>query len=454
MEKYEIINDNPESFLFIEFFEEINDYKAVIFKDYILCIALDDFIDKHSFSLDKKTNEIKKYDFIKNISVFDDIFISSDERYLFIHEYVKILIYDMKELKLLRVEENHFIEGNYINDIYMFSSDNEYIYINNLITEEKKLLFETNSLSSRLNKIKNSNFFGNIYCRENKHVILLYNIYTHEKDIIVWVVNQKEKKMHFSFEFVTEDYIFLIDYTKYTDRNKNIINKTLYVIERKKHLNEKTNRLYKYKIKKNNEIFYIKDEKIKINVKFCKFYPNNFFNIYQIKYQNKKNYFIDYFIRNTQIYSDNYFMISSDKEMNFLNLNTLFSFYEKNIITKNYIKNILIKINFKTSNYLTEVIHNNQKNLYIRSWLKKSYFWHKISLKNRVWNDKTHLLIKNKEFRRVVFFTFMCLNKKYKNNILIYLNIFSFLFDYYFIYYIIYILYIKDYYLYKIINYV
>jgi hypothetical protein len=53
--------------------------------------------------------------------------------------------------------------------------------------------------------------------------------------------------------------------------------------------------------------------------------------------------------------------------------------------------------------------------------------------KNNKWNDKTHHLIKNTEFKRIIFITFMCLNKKYKGNTSIFLHIFSLLFDYYFI---------------------
>jgi hypothetical protein len=53
-------------------------------------------------------------------------------------------------------------------------------------------------------------------------------------------------------------------------------------------------------------------------------------------------------------------------------------------------------------------------------------------LKIEKWNDKTHYSIKHQEFKRVLFTLLMCLNKQYKDNMQIYLNIFSFLYDYYF----------------------
>jgi hypothetical protein len=87
-----------------------------------------------------------------------------------------------------------------------------------------------------------------------------------------------------------------------------------------------------------------------------------------------------------------------------------------------------------TLNLALTYLNKNPYNIvYIPKYILENEIFIKENKKRNKWDDKSHHLIKNTEFKRIVFTTFMCLNKKYKGNISLFLHIFSLLFDYYFI---------------------
>jgi hypothetical protein len=108
--------------------------------------------------------------------------------------------------------------------------------------------------------------------------------------------------------------------------------------------------------------------------------------------------------------------------------NFLFKIIEKYPSYITTIKKSLLNINF-----CANIVNINPELIFcIPNFISGDIVFEKKIKQLKKWNDKTHHLIKHKSFRRIVFITFMCLNKKYGDNMSIYLNIFSLLFDYYF----------------------